>query len=307
MPSNQLWYASWVKALKNHWPEYLMEAGLLGIFMISACLFGTMLGHPDCPLHHWINSPLLRRFAMGLAMGATAIALIYSPWGQQSGAHLNPSVTLTFLRLKKIHLQDAVFYISAQFTGALAGVWLASIALGSWLAHSEVRYVATLPGQAGPIYAFWAELIISFVLMSVVLAASNSTRLARFTGVAAGTLVALYIIVESPISGMSMNPARSVGSAVPAGLWSFLWLYFIAPPLGMLLAGIAYVHKRGIHGVICAKLYHQNDRRCIFVCGYRRQDLKFRLKNAVRKEPIPEYLAGRIQDKLRLHGDGLSV
>src|SRR6516225_8919387 len=85
-----------------HWPEYLMEAGLLGAFMVSACLFGALYEFPHSPVRHAIASQLLRRMLMGLSMGLTAIAIIYSPWGKQSGAHINPSVTLTFFRLGKI-------------------------------------------------------------------------------------------------------------------------------------------------------------------------------------------------------------
>ena len=87
--------------LKNHWPEYLIEGACLGVFMISAFTFGTILEHPASPLHRVLPHPLLRRFLMGLAMGATAIAIIYSPWGKRSGAHINPSTTLTFFRLGK--------------------------------------------------------------------------------------------------------------------------------------------------------------------------------------------------------------
>ena len=90
------------EALKQHWPEYLIEATCLGLFMVSAFTFGTILEHPDSPLHQAIPNPTLRRLLMGLAMGGTAIAIIYSPWGKQSGAHINPSITLTFFRLGKI-------------------------------------------------------------------------------------------------------------------------------------------------------------------------------------------------------------
>ena len=111
-------------SLKNHWPEYLMEGALLGAFMVSACVFGALYEFPSSPVHQSIMSALLRRLLMGISMGLTAIAIIYSPWGKQSGAHINPSVTFTFLRLGKIKAWDAVFYIAAQFTGAAVGVFL---------------------------------------------------------------------------------------------------------------------------------------------------------------------------------------
>ena len=86
-------------ALKQHWPEYLMEAACLGVFMISACTFGVVFEYPGSPVHQAIPDPFLRRVLMGLAMGVTAVGIIFSPWGKQSGAHMNPSVTLTFFRL----------------------------------------------------------------------------------------------------------------------------------------------------------------------------------------------------------------
>jgi aquaporin Z len=92
--------------------------------------------------------------------------------------------------------------------------------------------------------------------------------MARFTGLFAAALVALYITFEAPISGMSMNPARTFGSAFSAHVWTALWIYFCAPPLGMLLAAEVYVRLRGTKSVLCAKLHHQNSQRCIFRCGY---------------------------------------
>ncbi|MCI0528373.1 MAG: aquaporin [Nitrospira sp.] len=260
-----------VHALRRHWPEYLMEAAGLGIFMISAGLFGTILEYPGSPIHQVIPDPLLRRFLMGLAMGLTAISIVYSPWGKQSGAHLNPSFTLTFFRLGKVEPWDTFFYIFAQFAGGLVGVWLIAAALGHGFIHPPVFYVTTTPGPGGSGIAFLAELVISFILMMVVLIVSNTKHLGRFTGLFAGFLVATYITVEAPLSGMSMNPARTFASALPDQLWTALWIYFTAPPLGMLLAAEVYVRLKGIQGVFCAKLHHHNDKRCIFRCGYRTQ------------------------------------
>ena len=256
--------------LTRHWPEYLMEAAGLGIFMLSACLFDALLEHPASPLRQAIADPLVRRMLMGMAMGFTAIAIIYSPWGMQSGAHLNPAVTLSFLRLGKVSAWDGLFYILAQFAGGLAGILLARACLGAWVSHPSVNYVATVPGVDGAPVAFLAEFVISFGLMAVVLVASNTDRLARFTGLFAGGLVATYITVEAPLSGMSMNPARSLASAVPAHAFAPLWIYFLAPPVGMVLAAEVYGLLAASRGVRCAKLHHQNDKRCIFRCGYRK-------------------------------------
>ena len=202
---------------------------------------------------------------MGLAMGLTAIGIIYSPWGKQSGAHLNPAVTLTFFRLGKVAPWDAVFYVIAQFAGGAAGVALVAAVVGKLLTHPSVNYVATLPGSGGTSVAFLGEMGIAFILMSVVLLVSNTQKLARYTGLCAGACVAAFITFEAPLSGMSMNPARSFGSAVLPHLWDSLWIYFLAPPLGMLAAAAVYLRLK--HAVGCAKLHHQNRFRCIF-CEY---------------------------------------
>jgi len=257
-----------LEAVKRHWPEYLMEAWGLGLFMISAAVFGTLMEHPASPIRQAIADPFLRRIPMGLAMGLTAMGIIYSPWGQQSGAHLNPAVTLTFFRLGKIEPPDVLFYVLSQFTGGLAGVLIVAGVMGAYLADPTVNYVATTPGLHGTAVAFVAEIVISFGLMLVVLFASNTRYLTRLTGVFAGVLVAAYIILEAPWSGMSMNPARTFASALPAHLWTALWVYFTAPPLGMLLAAETYLRLKGRHRVFCAKLNHDTSRRCIFRCGY---------------------------------------
>jgi aquaporin Z len=170
------------EALASHWPEYLIEGWALGTFMISAGVVATLLGSPSSPISVAIADPMLRNVAGGIAMGITAIALIHSPWGKRSGAHMNPAVTLTFLRLRKIHGWDAVFFIIAQTIGGAAGVLIVAAVFGSAFTDVPVNYAATMPGAGGPWIAFIAELSISGALMFVILTLSGTVRLARFTG-----------------------------------------------------------------------------------------------------------------------------
>ena len=116
--------------------------------------------------------------------------------------------------------------------------------------------------------ALLAEAVISFGLMIMILFATNTPGLMRLTGVFAGCLVALYITFEAPLSGMSMNPARTLASALPGNLWHALWIYFVGPAAGMLLAVEVYRRIRRTSDVVCAKLNHHTHRRCIFRCGY---------------------------------------
>jgi aquaporin Z len=256
-----------MRAVREHCPEYLMEAAGLGVFMLVACLAAAAIEHPGSPLRSAIASGLGRRVLMGVAMGLTAIAIIYSPWGRRSGAHINPAVTLTFFRLGRVRGADALFYVVAQFAGGAAGVFLAAMVLGDAVAHPAVGYIVTVPGPPGALAAFGAELTISFFLMLILLGLSGNEKTARYTGLVAGLLVATYISVEAPYSGMSMNPARTAASAVAAHNWTAWWVYFVAPPVGMLLAAETYVRVRGWAKVACAKLYHARDARCIF-CGF---------------------------------------
>lgn len=130
------------------------------------------------------------------------------------------------------------------------------------LAHPAVNYVATLPGSSGTWAAFVGEAAISFLLFFIELIVSNQPKIARFTGLCAGCCVALFIIFESPISGMSMNPARTFASAFLPHLYTSLWIYFSAPLLAMFLAAEMYPLLCG--RVACAKYRYQNNYRCIF-------------------------------------------
>jgi len=257
-----------MNAVKQHWPEYLIEATLLALFMLSACGFTIFLEHPASPGFRAIADPFVRRALIGLAMGATAIGLIYSPIGRRSGAHFNPSVTLTYFRLGKIRGTDAACYIVAQFIGGVAGVTIVMAMAGMLAAAPSVRYAETIPAMGALRPALAAEFAISFLTMTAVLVASNSRALAPFTGVICGILVACYATFEAPISGFGMNPARSFASAVGTRDWRFLWVYFISPPAGMLAASEFYLRFRGTGRVFCAKLNHTGTSRCIFDCNY---------------------------------------
>ncbi len=254
------------EALATRWKELLVEGALLGLFMVSASAFCVLLEHPASGLRAALPDANVRRALMGLAMGSTAMALIYSPWGKLSGAHMNPAVTLTFWRLGKVKGPDALLYVMAQFLGGLIGMGLVALLLNERVADPAVHFVVTAPGPRGTLPALFAEIFISFLLMSVVLAASSRARLAPLTGVLCGVLVFLFITFEAPLSGMSMNPARTLASAVPARDFMALWVYFLAPPLGMLLAVEARRAAGAAAEAFCGRLSPHGRARCPF-CG----------------------------------------
>jgi aquaporin Z len=134
-----------------------------------------------------------------------------------------------------------VFYVAAQFVGGLAGVLLVTAIFRDWFLPPPVTAGATVPGAGGAAIAFAAEAAMTFLLMLMVLFESNSASIACYTGLGVGLLLAAYITVEAPVSGMSMNPARTFASALPGNTWTALWVYFTAPPLGMLAAAQTYL------------------------------------------------------------------
>jgi aquaporin Z len=255
-----------MKPLWTNLRMYLLEAALLGTFMVSACTVTAALEYPASPIRGAIDTAFARRAIIGIAMGVTAVLLIYSPWGRRSGAHMNPAVTLGFLRLGRIGARDAAGYVAAQFVGGAGGVALMAIALGPRLMHASVNYVATVPGRGGALPAWLGEFAIALLMMTTVLQLNRFPSLAPYTGWFAGALVALYITFEAPLSGMSLNPARTFGSAVVGQVWTALWIYFTAPTLGMLAAvELHRVLSRRRHA-LCAKLSHCTNLPCVFKC-----------------------------------------
>jgi aquaporin Z len=253
-----------VASLRRHWPEYLMEVGELGWYLLVVCVVTTLLQDPASIVRQTVFSSLARRCLMGLAMGSTAIAIVMSPWGKRSGGHFNPAITLTFYRLGKVEFWDTCLYVIAQFLGAIGGVALARYVLRGALSNHAVRYAMTLPGVYGSTVAFVAELAISFFLMITLLLITNRKRLAPYTAYFVGALLAVYYTFEAPLSGMSTNPARTFASAFHANYWHTLWIYFIAPSTGMLAAGELFLRVRRGAAPYCAKLHHANNERCIF-------------------------------------------
>ena len=250
------------------WTLYVYEAAELAAFMISACVFTVLLFHSGYPALTWFPAPVLRRIFMGMAMGITAVLIIHSPMGKRSGAHFNPAITITYLRLGKIRRADAFFYVVFQFLGGVAGVGVSAVLLGNSLAAPSVDYAVTIPGKYGTMAAFAAELFMASLLMGAVLWTSNRPRIAPFTSYFVGVLIALYVTFFAPVSGFSINPARTVGSAVFAHLWTAWWLYFVAPLLGMLLAAEAYLRSVGADRILCAKLHPDPNYPCPFLCHF---------------------------------------
>lgn len=252
---------------KSNWRIFAMDGALLGLFMISACVSVVVLEHPASPIHRWIETAFLRRAIIGALMGLTAICLIYSPWGKRTGAFMNPAMTLCFLRLGRLTRSETAGYIAGQFIGGTTGVMLSWLLLGSLVSHPRVNFAATVPGTHGLLAAWVAEFSIAMLMICVVMGVNRVPRLAPWTGFFAATLVFLYITFEAPLSGMSLNPARTFASSVVAQTWTGWWIYLTAPVLGM-LSGVE-VHRffAREHQRLCGKLSHSRSAVCFIRCN----------------------------------------
>jgi len=262
--------ASVAEAISVHWKEYLMEGTELGALMLSTCICGTLIYSNESPVNSLALPPVFESSLMGMAMAATAFLVIRSPFGRRSGAHFNPAVTLTFFWLGRMHRWDAAFYIAAQFGGAVAGVLTARGIVGLPLSAPPVQYMVTLPGKYGSAITFVFEFLLSVLLMSTVLYASNHRLLVRFTPALVAVLTVLYFVLSSSIAGFSVNPGRSFSSALFAWIWRGIWIYFAAPCLGMLTAAAIYIRWVGPDRVYCAKVFHDMRSTCPFRCDFHR-------------------------------------
>lgn len=200
-----------------------LSAELLGTYAIV--FFGT-----GAIIVNGVSDGVLTHSGICLVFGLIVLAMIYS-FGDVSGAHFNPAVTLAFTFARRFEQKDIIPYVLAQVTGALA----ASSTL-RFLFPESITMGQTLPSGT-PSQSFILELILSFFLMLVVLNVSSG---AKEKGITAGLAIASTVWLEAefagPICGASMNPVRSLAPAIVAGTYQHLWLYLIAPVLGTLLA-----------------------------------------------------------------------
>jgi MIP family channel proteins len=175
---------------------------------------------------------------VALAFGFVVLAMIYAI-GHLSGAHINPAVTLAFWSVRRFPSSEVLVYIGSQCTGAVAASFLCRAALGQ--IGSLGATVPTLPAAG----AFGVEWLLSFVLMFVIMAVATDDRVADgFAPIAVGLTVGFCALVGGPLTGASMNPARSLGPALVGGFWQDHWIYWLAPVSGMMAAARIYDQLR---------------------------------------------------------------
>src|ERR1022692_2681028 len=180
-------------SFKKNWPHYLQEALGLAIFTISACFFSGMLEAKTSSWHLAIPNAFGRSVIMASMMGLTALFIFYSPFTAPSGSHINPAVTITFLRLGKICKWDSLFYIIFQFAGGISAVYVMAMVMGRTLTSEPVNYVVTVPGKYGVLPAAIMEFIIAFIMITMVLFTSADEKFKKYTRIISGCLVCAYV------------------------------------------------------------------------------------------------------------------
>jgi len=179
---------------------------------------------------------------VALAFGLVIMAMVYAT-GHLSGAHINPAVTIAFALTRHLPARDAAAYIAAQVAGAL----IAALALGAiWTSH-PADLGATVP-SVGDGSALTYEVVMSALLMFVIMAVATDTRaVGAGAAIAIGGTIGLDALFGGPLTGASMNPARSLGPAIVAGQSTGLWIYVVGPITGAALGAGAYqlIRKAG--------------------------------------------------------------
>jgi aquaporin Z len=217
-------------------------------------------------MSHWVPNASLRLLLTGLCFAGSGSLVAISPLGRLSGGHINPSVSLAFWLDGKMHFHDLSGYIAGQILGGMMG---AAILVGVWRKHAlSVHNGMTLPGEGWALWqVFAAEVILTGLLVLLIFIFVSSRRLMRWTPFMTWIVVALIVWLEAPISGTSLNIARSFGPALMSNVWTAQWLYAIAPTLGGALGWAAFrLGAKAGRDVLTGKLFHVPNYRTVFNC-----------------------------------------
>lgn len=243
------------------WQTFVSELGGTALLLFVGLTWVILMFGAGSPAAIMIPSEGTRRLITGFLFGATGALIALSPVGTESGAHINPVVTFGFWMMGKLQSRTALGYVLAQLIGATIG----SLPLLFWGPMGRsIAFGATLPGDGyTTIAVLMGEAITTFGLIAGLCIFLGFRPLRPFTPALFPFLYALMVFLESPISGTSTNPARTLGPAVISGQWQGWWIYWIGPLIGA-VAGIAvfsFLAKR----IEVAKVYRfESDRRRLF-------------------------------------------
>ena len=241
-------------------PLWFEMCGTAVLLLVGLSLVTAMFGAGG-PLAQLIPSVRLRQIITGLLFGTVGASVALSVVGKESGAHLNPVVTMVFWLFRKIDLKTALQYVVAQLAGAVLGC----LPLLAWGTRGQsISFGVTVPGAVSSTQAaLLGEIVTTFTMISLLVVFLGFRRLRPFTPAIFPILYAILVPLEADISGTSTSPARSFGPAVVSGEWQAWWIYWVGPLIGALLASVAcsFLAKR----ITVAKLYYfDSDRDGLF-------------------------------------------
>jgi aquaporin Z len=241
--------ARYLKYRSKFFISELIGTGLLLMLGLSIVIFMFGSGSPMAQL---IPAVKVRQVITGFLFGSVGASIALSPIGKLSGAHINPAVTMVFWLFRKIEGRLAVTYVLAQLSGAIIGC----LPLLIWgQIGRSIEFGVTVPGVGySDKAALLGEVITTFTMVSLLVIFIGFRSIRQFTPYMFPVLYAIMVPLEADISGISTNPARSLGPAVISGQWDGWWIYLIGPVVGALLASLAcsLLAKR----ITIAKLYH---------------------------------------------------
>lgn len=211
--------------LKTNFPKYLAEMAGTFFLVVFGCGAAVM---------NQITSGQITHLGVSLSFGLVVLAMVYSI-GHISGAHLNPAVTLGFYFSGRFSASEIAPYIFAQLSGASIGSLVLRMVFGT-----QSGLGLTLPAGLW-LQSFFLEILLTFLLMFVIMGVATDHRAQGvMAGVAIGATVFIAALVGGPLSGASMNPARSFGPALVTMNFSYHWIYWVAPLIGVLFGVLTY-------------------------------------------------------------------
>jgi aquaporin Z len=236
------------------WHLFFAEFVGTALLVAIGCSLVVLDFAPQSPVARLVPSPALRRAITGFLFGSTGMAIALSPVGRESGAHINPVVSLAFWARRKLPLGVVGGYVTGQLLGAVVGA-LALTLWGGWA--PSAGWAATLPGPAGSFAALLGEVGATACLVVGLFVFLGHATLRRFTPALFPPLYAVLVWIEAPFSGTSTNPARSLGPALVGRQWSGWWIDWVGPLAGLAL-GLAILRLPGLRHFEeeVAKLYH---------------------------------------------------
>lgn len=244
-----------------HWAEWACELVGTMVLILGGLSAVTLDFMPHSPVAALVPSTYWRFLVTGVLFASTGALVTVSPLGRRSGAHLNPAVSLAFFTQGHLHRGDLAGYVVSQSAGALAGAAL----VRWWWGHAaaSVHDGLTAPGHGmSPWGAAGVEAAMTGSLVLVIFSFVSSTRTARWTPLAVLVTIAVLVWQTAPLTGTSLNPARSLGPAVVTGDFHAYWVYVVGPIGGALAASALWlaVPRR----TLTAKLFHDPAYRSIF-------------------------------------------